>query len=176
VAKGFVFGLLIVLILLGVGAYLFISKGMLPAGQDVAPSQLERWAARTSLRAAVTREASALSSPVQASDENLAAGIALYRTHCQVCHGGPDAIASSIAKGLSPAAPQLAKNGVEDDPEGVIYWKIAHGIRFTGMPSFGKSLDQRNLWNIALFLKHMNALPPAPRQAWIDERQAVTPR
>ena len=77
---------------------------------------------------------------------------------------------------MSPAAPQFANVGVEDDPEGDIYWKIAHGIRFTRMPALGKSLDQRNLWNIALFLKRMNALPPAPRQAWLDEKNAVTPR
>jgi thiosulfate dehydrogenase len=175
VAKGFVFGLLTALILLAIGGYLFVSTGTLPAGQDVTPGRLEKWAARTSLRATVRREARALSSPFQPNDENLMAGIALYRTHCQVCHGGPDAEASSIAKGLSPKGPQLAKDGVEDDPEGVIYWKVAHGIRFTGMPAFGKSLDERDLWKVTLFLKHMEALPPAPRQAWLDAKAGVTP-
>ena len=77
-------------------------------------------------------------------------------------------MASAAAKGLSPAPPQLARDGVEDDPEGVIYWKIAHGIRFTGMPAFGKSLAQPDIWKVTLFLKQMNALPPAPRQAWLD--------
>ena len=148
--KGFVFGLLFVLVLLAIGGYLFISRGMLPAGQDVTPSPLETWAARTSLRAAVAREAGLLKSPVQPTDENLTAGIALYRAHCQVCHGGPNAVASAAAKGLSPAPPQLARDGVEDDPEGVIYWKIAHGIRFTGMPAFGKSLAQPDIWKVTL--------------------------
>jgi thiosulfate dehydrogenase len=170
VAKGFLLGLLTALILLAIGGYLFVSTGALPAGQDAAPSRLEKWAAHTSLRATMKREAGALSSPLQPNDENLTAGIALYRTHCQVCHGGADAMASSIAKGLSPDAPQLAKHGVEDDPEGVIYWKVAHGIRFTGMPSFGKSLDERDLWKVTLFLKHMAALPPSARQAWLGAK------
>ena len=39
--------------------------------------------------------------------------------------------------GLYQKPPQLAKDGVEDDPDGVTYWKIAHGIRLTGMPAFG---------------------------------------
>jgi thiosulfate dehydrogenase len=175
-AKGFVFGLLTALILLAIGGYYFVSAGALPAGQDVTPSFLETWAAHTSLRAAVTREARALSSPLQPNDENLTAGIALYRANCQVCHGGPDATSSTIAKGLSPPVPQLAKDGVEDDPEGVTYWKIVHGIRFTGMPAFGKSLDQRDLWKVALFLKRMNALPPVPRQAWLGANSEVNPR
>ena len=100
------------------------------------------------------------------SRRNLAAGVALYASHCQGCHGGPEAAPSAIAKGLSPEAPQLAKDGVEDDPEGKIYWKIAHGIRFTGMPSFRQSLSEREMWQIALFAKHMDKLPAAAGQAW----------
>lgn len=175
-AKGFMFGLFTAVILFVLGGYLFVSTGALPAGQDVTPSRVETWAARTSLRATVGREAQALRSPLQPDDENLTAGIALYRAHCQVCHGGPEGVASSIAKGLSPAAPQLAKDGVEDDPEGVIYWKVAHGIRFTGMPAFGKTLDGRELWKVTLLLKHLDALPPAARQAWLGANPDVIPR
>ena len=174
--KGFVVGLITALILLGVGAYLVVSTGALPAGQDVKPSRIEKWAARASLRVTVRREAKGLTSPLKLTDENLTAGIVLYRAHCQVCHGGPDASASSIAKGLSPAAPQLAKDGVEDDPEGVIYWKVAHGIRFTGMPGFSKSLDEPELWKVTLFLKNMSELSPAPRQAWLGGTAEGAPR
>jgi len=87
------------------------------------------------------RHVEGLKSPLQPTDDNLTAGIALYRTHCQVCHGGADGGVSSIARGLTPNAPRLAKDGVEDDPEGVTYWKVAHGIRFTGMPAFGETLS-----------------------------------
>jgi thiosulfate dehydrogenase len=138
----------------------------LPAGQDVKPIALERWAAKTSLRATMRREARGLNSPLPADDGNLAAGAALYVAHCQVCHGGADGAASAIAKGLTPNAPQLAKDGVEDDPEGTIYWKVAHGIRFTGMPSFRQSLSEREMWQIALFAKHMDKLPPVAGQVW----------
>jgi hypothetical protein len=43
---------------------------------------------------------------------------------------------SPIAKGLYQKPPQKASEGVEDDPEGVSFWKIKQGIRLTGMPSF----------------------------------------
>jgi len=45
------------------------------------------------------------------------------RRYCRVCHGGPEGIASPIARGLTPNAPQLARDGVEDDPAGTISWK-----------------------------------------------------
>jgi mono/diheme cytochrome c family protein len=170
VARGFVLGLFVAIAAVIAGGYLFVTSGALPAGQDAKPGALERWAAKTSLRATMRREARTLTSTLLPTDDNLAAGVALYVAQCQVCHGGPDAVPSSIARGLSPNAPQLARDGVEDDPEGTIYWKIAHGIRFTGMPAFRQTLADRELWQIALFLKHMDKLPPGIRQAWAAGR------
>jgi mono/diheme cytochrome c family protein len=146
--------------------YFFVTSGALPAGQDSKPSKLEKWAAERSLQATMRREAQGLTIPLQPTDDNLFAGIALYRAHCQVCHGGADGEISLIARGLTPTPPQLAKDGVEDDPEGVTYWKVAHGIRFTGMPAFGKTLSEREMWQIALLAKHMNSLPSGVRSAW----------
>jgi thiosulfate dehydrogenase len=79
---------------------------------------------------------------------------------------------STIAIGLYQHAPQLARHGVEDDPEGETFWKIKHGIRLTGMPSFGASLSDEKIWTLALFLKHMDSLPPGPDKIW---RAARTP-
>jgi mono/diheme cytochrome c family protein len=167
VKKGFVLGFVATIATLIAASYFFVTSGALPAGQDSKPSRLEKWAATRSLQATMRREAQGLKSPLQPTDDNLTAGIALYRTHCQVCHGGADGGVSSIARGLTPNAPRLAKDGVEDDPEGVTYWKVAHGIRFTGMPAFGETLSGPEMWQIALFAKHMDSLPPGARRAWL---------
>ena len=65
-------------------------------------------------------------------------GIRLYAFNCAVCHGAADAKPSNIAVGLYQLekAPQLADDGVEDDPEGVTFWKIKHGIRLDGHARF----------------------------------------
>jgi hypothetical protein len=73
---------------------------------------------------------------------------------------------SAVAKGLYPKPPQLATDAVEDDPEGVSFWKIKHGIRWTGMPSWKDSLSDQQIWTLALFLKHMDKLPPGAQSAW----------
>ncbi len=37
----------------------------------------------------------------------------------------------------------IGNRRVEDDPEGVTFWKIEHRIRWTGMPSWKASLTEQ---------------------------------
>jgi thiosulfate dehydrogenase len=106
--------------------------------------------------------------PVQLTDRNLLEGVRLFAQNCAICHGSAKGSASPspIPKGLYHKPPQLASDGVEDDPEGYSFWKIKHGIRLTGMPSFGVTLNDRQIWTLALFLKHMDKLPPTVQKAW----------
>jgi thiosulfate dehydrogenase len=164
--KGFILGIIVTIAAALAGAYIFFTSGALPAGQDAKPGGLETWAAKTSLRATIRRQTTGVTDPLPPTDESLRAGIPLYVAHCQICHGGPDGAASVIARGLTPDPPQLAKHGVEDDPEATTYWKIKHGIRFTGMPAFGQTLSDREIWQMTFFLKRMDTLTPGAREAW----------
>ena len=166
--RGFVLGFLATLAVVFGAGYLVVTNGLIPAGGDTKPSRLEVWAAKASLRASVQRDAPKGPNPVALTDANLIAGIQLYTSHCAVCHGLAKgaAAASPIAKGLDPHPPQLATDGVENDPEGVSFWKIKHGIRWTGMPYWGGTLNDEQIWTLALFLKHMDKLPAAAQQVW----------
>ena len=166
--KGFVMGLVAAIIIGLVGGYIILRSGLIPANADAKPGRLEIWAAKTSLRATLAREAPKGPNPVATNDANLLAGVQLYGQHCAICHGTAkgDASASPVAKGEYPKPPQLATNGVEDDPEGYSFWKIDHGIRWTGMPSWKDTLTSQQIWTLALFLKHMDKLPPAAELAW----------
>lgn len=170
--KGFVLGVVLT-ILVAVGAtYGLVVTGHVPAAADGKPLPLEEWAANTSLRAALDREAPKGPNPVALTDANLIEGIRLYGQHCAICHGtakGNDS-ASPLAKGEYPDPPQFGSGGVEDDPEGWTYWKVANGIRWTGMPAWKATLSQQQIWTVALFLKHMDKLPPAAQQEWQQVR------
>lgn len=166
--RSFAFGILVTVIAVLIGAYAVLRLGIVPANADATPGAMEEWAAQTSLQATLNREAPQGTNPVALTDANLVAGIQLYGEHCAICHGtaAGDASASPIAKGLYPRPPQLATHGVEDDPEGVSFWKIQHGIRLTGMPSWKDTLSDQQIWTLALFLKHMDKLPPPVEQTW----------
>ena len=166
--KAFFVGVIVTILAAVACIYVILAKGVIPASADSGPLPLERWASRMSLHATLAKEAPTTPNPVPLTDANVIAGIQLYGEHCAVCHGtsAGDASASPIAKGEYPRPPQLATDGVEDDSEGVTYWKIAHGIRWTSMPSWKATLSDQQMWTVALFLKHMDKLSPAAEQAW----------
>ncbi|MEO8343576.1 MAG: cytochrome c [Gallionella sp.] len=151
-----------------IGAFALVESGLIPANADAKPGWLETWMASTSLDATLSRVAPKAENPVALNDQNLLEGVHLFAQNCAVCHGSAkgDKSPSPIAKGLYQKPPQLATDGVEDDPEGESFWKIKHGIRLTGMPSFGYTLKDEEIWTLALFLKHMDKLPPAVEQVW----------
>jgi mono/diheme cytochrome c family protein len=170
--KGLLSGVVLTLAVAVVGVYAVVRSGLIPANADAAPGALETWMARTSLDATMRRDAPTQANPVALSEQNLLAGVRLFATNCAVCHGSASGVdaASPIAKGLYQKPPQLATDGVEDDPEGESFWKVKHGIRLTGMPSFGSALSDEEIWTLALFLKHMDKLPPAVQEAWSQVR------
>jgi mono/diheme cytochrome c family protein len=166
--KGFILGVVLTVVVGAAAAYGVISTGMVPAAANGQPVPLEHWAARTSLRATLAREAPKGPNPVALTDANLIDGIGLYGQHCAVCHGtsAGESAPTPESKGEYPAPPLLASDGVEDDPEGWTFWKIENGIRWTGMPGWKDTLNAQQMWTLALFLKHMDHLPPAAEQAW----------
>ncbi len=172
--KKFLAGVVAAWVVLVIGIYAFVSFGCLPANADSKPPIIERWMAHTSLRASIRREAPQGPVPVALTDANLEAGVKLYAANCAVCHGASDGEPSNIAQGLYQHAPQLAQDGVADDPEGVIYWKVKHGIRLTGMPAFSPTLTEEQVWQVVLFLKHMDSLPAGVEKTWKSVPSAKT--
>jgi thiosulfate dehydrogenase len=172
--RGFITGVIASIVVVVVAAYALLQSGWVPANADAKPGGLELWVAGTSLEATLRNEAPRQPNPVALTDANLTEGVALFRQHCAICHGtaAGASSASPLAQGLYPSPPQLATDGVEDDADGVSYWKIRHGIRLSGMPAWGRSLTDRQIWTLALFLRHMDKLPPHARQAWAQVKNA----
>jgi len=166
VLRGFILGIALTILLAVVIAYSGVKLGLVPANADVPPGPLERWIARASLQATLARESGKLLNPLSANAQTLLAGIKIYGANCAMCHGDSAGRPTYVGFGLYQHAPALGWHGVEDDPDGETYWKVTHGIRFTGMPSFGRTLTDTQRWQVTTFLKHMNALPPIAQRAW----------
>lgn len=153
----------IVLGFLGVAffAYWYFSTGRAPVAVTAAEMPFERYLARLGLHAYLNN----LPHPeaqVAADEKNLLAGAKVYKEHCAVCHGLPDAPKTAIAEGMFPRPPQLFKGvGVTDDETWESYWKIAGGIRMTGMPGFKNHLSETQMWQVAVLLKNADKLGPA---------------
>jgi thiosulfate dehydrogenase len=104
--------------------------------------------------------------PVMADEANLVAGAHIYAEQCAVCHGVPGQEQTAIARGEYPPPPHLFKGkGVTDDEPGETYWKVANGIRLTGMPGFNLELSTTQMWQVSWLLSNAHKLPESVKAA-----------
>ena len=161
--KQFIFGFIVALLLIAAAGFSYIELGLAPVATNSPPLPFEKLITGIALKARVKNEAPK-SSPIAASDEVYAAGAQVYRNDCAVCHGLPGQDQTAIAKGEFPKPPNLFKGkGVSDDPATVTYWKVANGIRLTGMPGFSASLSSEQMWQVSLLLANADKLPATVR-------------
>jgi thiosulfate dehydrogenase len=158
--KRFLLGFFAGLIAVPLASYVYFAFGIAPVATAAPAMPFERLLAKKALRA--RREREMPKAVTIATDEpNYAAGATIYREHCAVCHGLPKQPQTAIAKGMYPKPPALLEGkGVTDDPEGETYWKVAGGIRMTGMPGFQQTLSSKEMWQVSILLAHADKLPP----------------
>jgi len=94
-------------------------------------------------------------------------GVAHYHEMCVTCHGAPGIEPSEIGRGLAPAPPGLSSLQPFDAAE--IYWVVKNGIWSTGMPAFGPTHGDHELWAIAAFVERLPRLSPAEYAALVRD-------
>jgi thiosulfate dehydrogenase len=169
----FLLGFLFAFPFLAASGYLYLRYGHPPVATADTPFPFEEQIVQIPLDARIDRQLSP--TPFQPSAGDLIAGAHLYTDHCAMCHGTPTHDAA-IAQGMFPPPPALWKKkdthgtiGVSDNKPGAIYWKVANGIRLTGMPAFEHILNQTEMWQVSLLLKRAGLPLPAPITAILEE-------
>jgi len=164
----FLLGVVLGIILVPLVAVLYFKFGRVPVAVNDPPFPNERLVTSVPLNARIDREV-VKNAPVQPSEENLVAGAHIYSDRCAVCHGFHNR-PSDIGLHMFPTAPPLWQKhrnndvvGVSDDPPGETYWKVANGIRLTGMPSYKEFLTDTQMWQVTILLA--NADKPLPEGA-----------
>jgi cytochrome c5 len=171
----FILGLLLGLVLVPLGIYLYLAGGSAPVATTDSDMPFERFFAHKILDARIARDMPK-NVPLPANESNYLPGAELYKQHCAVCHGLPLAPKTAIATGMYPRPPQLFQGkGVTDDEPGETYWKIANGIRLSGMPGFSKSLSETQMWQTALMLANADKLPDSVKAALVTTTASNAP-
>jgi len=167
--KGFVVGVIIGAALLAGGLYYYFVSGMAPAAVADPPMMMEKKIANKSLDAHIEK-ANVPAPPIQTSEDNYVAGAKLYKDNCAGCHGLPNQPPPAIADNFYPRATLMFKGkGVSDDPPQESYWKIENGIRLSGMPTFKNTLNETQIWQLALFVAGTDKLPDSAKNALLPE-------
>jgi len=163
----FLVGIILGLVLAPVAVLAWFRYGHPPVAVADTPFPQERAFTSIPLHARIDREMPP-AAPIQATEENLIVGAQVFAAQCAACHG-LHGRPSSFGAHMYPAAPPLWEKhsnsdvvGVSDDPVGETYWKIANGIRLTGMPAYKTILTDTEIWQVSLLLANADKpLPPA---------------
>ncbi|MGE5275964.1 MAG: c-type cytochrome [Acidobacteriota bacterium] len=158
-------GILVGFLLVAIGGAVLIGLGSYNVAASIPPSKLEESLARLALNRAVARRAPVVKNAMAASPEVLREGLSHYRENCVGCHGAPGVDAAEYGQGLNPPAPDLTLPRIQKRPDGELYWIVANGIRMTGMPAFGPTHKEEELWKIVAFLRHLPELAPEEEKA-----------
>jgi len=153
---GVVFGILLV----AAGAAAILYTGSFNTSAEKPPSRMEKKIATFALNKSVEHRAPNRTNPLPATPENLRRGLAHFRENCVLCHGAPGVDPGEIGQGLNPGAPDLTLPRVQARTDGQLFWLVDEGIKMTGMPAFGPTHDENEIWKIVAFLRHLPEITP----------------
>lgn len=173
-----VLGILIGIIVVPLAAIAYFKFGHPPVAVNDPPLPHEDLVTSVPLEARISREL-VKKPPLAADENNLVAGAHIYSEQCAACHGFHGK-PSKFGNHMFPTAPPLWEKhrngdvvGVSDDPAGETYWKVANGIRLTGMPGFKQVLTDTQMWQVSILLA--NADKPLPPSAVMILRGEASP-
>jgi mono/diheme cytochrome c family protein len=151
----------VALLLLAGGAVLFVESGVYNIGADDHHTKpvlaiIEQLRER-SIAVRVRAEVYEVTEP-----EGIAAGARRYAVLCAGCHLAPGILKSDIRLGMYPHPPSLAQGGELESRRA--FWIVKHGIKMSAMPAWGKTLDDREIWDVVSFLRKMPGMTPESYQ------------
>lgn len=173
--RKFLLGLVVGILALPTCAFAVAWLGWLPTSAHAKPSALERAFAHLALDSAAARQAPHLANPIAPTEENLMAGMKLFKGDCAGCHGQPSNSASREAEGILYPSPPVFALHPPRKPDYQLFWIIKNGVRYSGMfwwdgsfgkDASGKDISDEKIWTAVTFLTHLDSLPPAVAAEW----------
>ncbi len=124
------------------------------------PMELEVVFARQLRHLAMPEAQKQMRNPVPASDEVLAEARVHFADHCANCHGNDGRGSTLIGQNFYPRTPDLTQIETQSFSDGELFFIIHNGIRFTGMPAWGKGSPEPDLdsWKLVHFIRHLPSI------------------
>jgi mono/diheme cytochrome c family protein len=163
------FGLIgLLAILAGIGAAVLFFGGWFNVAADHPDPGIVNWAL-VQVRVASIAHYAIDRPPASLDDPALVrSGARAYaESGCINCHGAPGVAPAKFSDGLNPQ-PNL-KRVVDRLLPQELFWVIKHGIKMTGMPSFGATnppVPDQEIWTMVAFLKKLSSVSGEDFKAW----------
>lgn len=133
-------------LLVGVGAVLlFAWSGVYNIAATDPHAGPVAWLLHTTKERSIEVHADGVGDPPELTPEDMEHAWQHFGEMCAVCHGAPGEERGEIGKGLNPEPPLLEDVAAEFTSR-EIFWIVKHGIKLAGMPAFGPTHQDRDLW------------------------------
>jgi YHS domain-containing protein/mono/diheme cytochrome c family protein len=99
-------------------------------------------------------EEAAKPNPVEATEDSIAQGKAVFMKRCVICHGEDGKGTGVLAATLDPKPANLASDMMHDHSDGDLFWKISNGKG--AMPSWKSTISEKDRWNLVNYIRSLN--------------------
>ena len=158
--KAVVAAVLVTLGVLGLGALGFIYSGLYNVAASEQHTALGRWVLQTVKVRSVKSRAGEVAVPQLISEAQRRQGAKHFMSMCVACHGAPGVERGEYGKGITPTPPDLSKAAGKWREE-ELFWILKNGIKLAGMPAFGETHSDSELWGIVSFVRTLPSMSEA---------------
>ena len=142
----------------------FVWSGVYNIGADDQHTRPVYALMQTMRERSIEARASKLQVPDLKDPGRIQQGAGNYNAMCMGCHLAPGMEGTELSRGLYPAPPNLTKATVD---AAKAFWVIKHGIKASGMPAWGRSMQDDYIWNMVAFLQQLPGMDAARYQALV---------
>ena len=158
-------------LLVGVAAgFIFIYSGAYNVAATENHWDLTRWVFDTAQQNSVAERAEGVEGSIPADSAAIQHGFEHFHAMCVQCHGAPGIDRGEVGQGLNPVPPRLHRvAGRWSNQE--LFWITKHGIRLAGMPGFGATHSDEQLWGIIGFVRELEDMSDQEYRQWVERLQ-----
>ncbi|MDQ3286805.1 MAG: cytochrome c [Pseudomonadota bacterium] len=150
-----VFGVVLTVATLLAAGAIFVWSGVYNVAADAPHTRIVHQLLQTLREQSVAARADDLVVPDLSERARIVQGSGNYDAMCKACHLAPGMGETELSRGLNPAPPMLTR-GTRDAARA--FWVVKHGIKATGMPAWGESMQDEYIWNMVAFLQQLPSL------------------
>jgi mono/diheme cytochrome c family protein len=160
--------IVVIIIVLVISTFLiFIYSGSYNISAMVPHYGITRWVISTVMDNSVRHHAKDVKAPNLNDSLLVKSGFSHYNMMCAGCHGSPVRDQGEMAKSFYPRPPLLVKAIVDWSPS-ELFWITKNGIKMTGMPAFGRTHSDKDIWALVAFMEKLPRITKEQYQSYAD--------
>jgi len=139
-------------------------------GSRPVPSGLEASLAMKLYDGSIPDKYDKLANPISGSRLDLIEAGGHYEEHCAVCHGDDGGGQPKFHGLMYPRPTDLRSDDTQEMSDGELYWVVKNGVRWSGMPAFGKPGDNdEHAWKMVAYVRHFPKLTADEKQQVLEK-------